>query len=110
MKKHFYSHLITIETVHIEVSNLDLSDDERKHLEKLSEENLHSKLLDTVLSELKGEDKKIFMKLVHAGDHHSTWRFLNKKTNNLEYLIKEIGGRLVANLHHDIRRTKSKSG
>lgn len=94
--------------MHVELSALDLTDDERKHLEKLSEANLHSRILDTVLSDLKGEDKKIFVKLMHAGDHNSVWRFLNKKTKDMEYQIKEIGGRIVADLHRDIKRTKSR--
>lgn len=107
MKKHFYSHLITVETVHLELSNLEMSDEERRHLADLAEANLHHTILDAVLSELDPEDKKEFLKRLHLDDHSEIWVFLAGKTKDFEKIVKEKGEELVKKLHKDIKYAKS---
>jgi len=106
--KHFYSHLVSIESVHIELSYLDMSDEEQKHLSDLSESNLHHMILNAVLSELSHEDKKVFLRQFHLDDHTGIWRFLNKKSNNIEKLIKKTGEEFIKKLHEDIQEAKKK--
>lgn len=108
MKKHFYSHLVSIDSVHVELSTLDMSDSEKKHLTDLAESNLHHTILDAVLSELTDEDKKVFLRQIHHDDHHSVWRFLNKKTRNIEALIKKTADEMIEKMHEDIKETKKK--
>lgn len=108
MKKHFYSHLVSIDSVHIELSYLDLSDKERKHLRDLAESNLHHMILDAVLSELSPEDKKVFLRQIHHDDHQAVWRFLNKKSKNIESLIKKTAEDLIDTMHKDIKEAKKK--
>lgn len=108
MKKHFYSHLVSLDTVHVELDYLDLSDHEKNHLRELSESNLHHMILDAVLSELTDEDKKVFLRQIHHDDHHAVWRFLNKKTRNIELLIKKTADEMVEKMHEDIKEAKRK--
>ena len=108
MKKHFYSHLLTIDTVHVELRDMDMTEEEAKHLAELAESNLHHTIVDTVLSELSSDDKKEFLKRLHLDDHGEIWVFLNEKSANFEYLIKEMGGRFLGRLHKDIKHTKSR--
>ena len=60
--KHFYSHLVEINEIYLSLSGMDLSEDERGHLLSLAETNIHATVINTVLSELSEEDKKIFLK------------------------------------------------
>lgn len=108
MKKHFYSHLVQIDTVHIELSDMDLTDNERDHLLQLAESNLHHKIIDAVLSQLTDDEKKVFLRQIHTDDHANVWRFLNKKSKHIESLIKETADDLIDKMHKDIKEAKKK--
>jgi hypothetical protein len=60
-KTHFYSHLVEVNTITLELDKMDLSDDERMHLGSLIDANLHHTILDVILSELNITDKQLFM-------------------------------------------------
>lgn len=104
--KQFYSHLIEIESLIVELDKLDLADEQKKHLGELIDSSLHHTILDAVLSELSEDDKRIFIKHLEEGDHQKIWQFLNEKIENIEDKIKKAGESLKEELHKDLKRAK----
>jgi len=70
--KFFYSHLIEITDISLKLKDVNLSDDEKAHLTSLIEANIHSIVIDTVLSELSSDDKKTFLKNLVSDNHEKT--------------------------------------
>ncbi|MBI4084374.1 MAG: hypothetical protein HY431_00540 [Candidatus Levybacteria bacterium] len=108
MKKHFYSHVVEMETIKIELDAMDLSPEEKEHLLSLADSNIHHSVVDTILSELSHEDKKIFLRLAALDDHNAIWRHLNKKVNDIQVKIKKTASRILTELHQDIQEAKEK--
>jgi len=108
MKKHFYNHIIATQTVIMSLDNLDLSQKEKQHLLSLVEENLHFTILDTVLSMLTEEDKKLFLTHLHTNDHHKIWGFLWTWEKNIENIIRRVGEDLLKEFHKDIKQAQRK--
>ena len=106
MNKHFYSHIVETVSVSLELGDMDLSQEERVHLISLVDANLHHVILDTVLSELSEEDKKIFLSHVAISDHDKIWKLLNEKVKGIEEKIKRAAYDLKTELHKDIKEAK----
>lgn len=104
--KQFYSHLIEIESIVLELDKFDLSEEEKIHLAQLIDSSLHHTILDAILSELKEEDKRIFLRHIHENDHDKIWQFLNGKVDNIEERIKKTADDLKKELHKDLKETK----
>ncbi len=109
MKKHFYSHIIETASVSLELGEMDLSQEERRHLVSLVESQLHHTVLDAVLSELSEEDKKTFLTHVAVNDHDKTWELLNEKIERIEEKIKKAADDLKQELHNDIKEAHKKT-
>jgi|SRR3989344_4949878 len=107
MKKYFFSHLIEIESITLELDKLDLTSGQKIHLANLIDSSLHHTILDAVLSELSKEDKKLFLKYIHENDHNKIWQFLNEKVENIEEKIKKAANGLVDEMHKDIKKIKA---
>lgn len=105
--KHFYSHIIDFSILSLELGDIDLSHDERKHLISLIEGNIHHTILDLVLSGLSESDKKIFLKHMAEEKHDKVWGFLKSKIENIEEKIKKAGEDLKKELHKDIKEVRS---
>jgi len=56
----------------------------KPHLTSLIEANIHSIVIDTVLSELSSDDKKIFLKNLVSDNHEKTLEHLNSRIGKLE--------------------------
>jgi hypothetical protein len=69
MKKHFYSHLIRLDSVHISLNDLELTVEERNELIGIMDSSIHHVILDTILSELSSYDKKLFLTHLHSQKH-----------------------------------------
>ncbi len=106
--KQFYSHLIEIESIVIELDKMDLSDAQKLHLTSLIDSSLHHTVLDAVLSELSETDKKVFLNCLKEGSHGKIWQFLNEKVDNIEDKIKKTADDLTKELHEDLRKVKNK--
>lgn len=104
--KYFYSHLIEIESIIIELDKLNLSDEQRVHLAHLIDSSLHHTVLDAILSELSEGDKRVFLKYVHEDDHDKIWKFLNEKVDNIGDKIKKAAQDLKGELHKDLKEAK----
>ncbi len=108
MTHNFYSHLVEIESVIVELDRLELSETEKKHLASLIDANLQHTILDAILSQLNQEDKKNFLKHLEEQDHQQIWQFLTAKIDNIEEKIKVAAQQLKKELHEDIKQSKNK--
>ena len=108
--KYFFSHLIEIESIIIELDKLDLSKEQKIHLTSLIDSSLHHTVLDAVLSELSDQDKRVFLNHLQEDNHDKIWKFLNEKIDKVEDKIKAIADDLKVKLHKDLQKAKKLHG
>ena len=106
----FYSHLIEIESVIVELDKMDLSKQQRLHLAQLLDSSLHHTILDAIFSQLSEDDKKVFASYLAEGHHEKIWKFLNEKVENVEDKIKSAAEDLKKQLHKDLKEAKKLHG
>lgn len=104
MSKHFYSHLVELDTLHLELDNHELSDAQKEEIKRLLDESIYHTVLEAVLSELSEEDKKVFLSHLVDDDHGKIWEFVNGKVENIEEKIKKAADDIKEKLHEDIRK------
>jgi len=109
MKRYFYSETIETASLSLALAEMDLSNEERKHLIELVQENLHHAILDSVLSELSEDDKQKFLELLAKDEDDQIWELLNKRVDNIEDKIKKTANDLSSELHSDIKESHKKS-
>lgn len=107
MKK-FYSHLVEIESLTVQLDSIDLEDHQKHELAKLIDANIHSVVMDAIFSKLSEEDKKSFASLSSSKDHEKIWDFLKSKSYDVEGEIKKAANDLKKKLHEDIQEAKQK--
>ncbi len=100
--KYFYSHLIQIESIIVELDKMDLNQEQKDHLANLIDSSLHHTVLDAVLSELSPSDKKVFINHLKEDDQSKIWEFLNGRVDNIEDKVKDAAGDLKSKLHKDL--------
>lgn len=106
---HFYTKFISVESIVQELHGLNLSEEERIHLAALIDSSIHHAILDEVLSNLKPEDKKLFLKLlVEEEEHEKIMNFLNERVDHIEDRIKKVADDLTKQMHKDIKGAKQK--
>lgn len=105
-KKHFYSHLVSLETLNIEFDTMNLSKEEKEHLLTIASSNIHFKVLDTVFSHLTTADKELLLEHMEKEDHEKTWQFLKSKIENVEEKIISSSEELMKEFLHDIQKLK----
>lgn len=110
MKKHnhFYHHLVVIDSLHSGLDSLNLEVHEKDELLMLAENNIHHAILDTMLSELTGGDKKVFLALVLSNNHNEIWKMLSFKVKDPEEKIKKVATELIKKYHEDIKEAHTK--
>ncbi len=104
--KYFYSHIISIDSLIIELDSMNLSKDEKHKLAKLIDANVHNHILDVVLSELSEADKLLLLQYLNLGDHEKSWKHLQERIENVEEKIKKAVENLKVEMHKDIRESK----
>lgn len=102
----FYSHLIEIESLIIELDSLELSDREKKHLASLVDSNLHQAILYAILDELDDKEKNMFFDHLKKNDHEKIWKLLNEKIDKVEDKIKDAADKIKEELKKDIKKAK----
>jgi hypothetical protein len=107
--KFFYTHLIETSDISLKLTEIGLSEDEKTHLTSLVEANIHSTVVDTVLSELSKEDKKIFLKNLVSNDHEKTWEHLRGRIGKVEDKIIKAVEKLKEDLIKDLIEAKKLS-
>lgn len=109
MKK-FYTHLIEIDSIIVELEKLNLSESEKLHLAGLIDSSLHHIVLDAILSELGEEDKKAFLRHLESDDQEKIWEHLNSKVDNIEDKIKKAAEGLKEEIHKDLKEAHKIKG
>lgn len=107
MNKFFYSHLIEVESLIVELDKLKLTREQKIHLSGLIDSSLYHTVLDAVLSKLSPTDKKVFLNYLREDDHSKIWEYLNEKVDNIEDKIKKAAHDLMTQLHQDLKEAKS---
>lgn len=107
--KYFYTYLIEIESILVELDKLDLAEEERAYLASLVDSSLHHTILDVVLSQLDEDDKRAFLNHLEKEDHDKIWSLLNEKVEKIEEKIKMAANDLTKQLHKDIKELKKVS-
>ncbi len=108
MKKHFYSHIIEITPLHSSLDGLELEQEEKAHLLSLIESSLHHAILDTLLSELTDEHKKVFLSFVIKNEHQDAWKLVVTNIPEAEHKIRKTAQSLIDAMHEDIQEAKMK--
>ncbi len=106
--KQFYTDLIDIQSIIVELDSLNLSPKEKHHLAALFDSSLHQTILDCVLSELNEKDKEVFIAHLRDGNHDDIWKLLNTKIDKIEDKIKQVAQNLKVEMHQDIKEAKEK--
>jgi Mg/Co/Ni transporter MgtE len=104
--KYFYSHLIEIETLIVELDELKLSEGEKKHLALLADETLHTAIIDAILSKLPEDQRRQLLEHLGLEKHDKVWQILNEHIDEVEKLIKETASKVKENLRKDIKESK----
>lgn len=105
-KKHFYSHLVETSDLTLEIANLEVDSKERVHLLSLAQANIHTTVVSEVLSSLKEEDKKIFLKNLSKNDHEKTMKHLNSKIQNVQEKLQKVIDKVKKELLEDVRQAQ----
>lgn len=107
MQQHFYSDLVKIESLHVELSRLDMKDDERDHLVMIVTATIHHSVLDTILSELSDKDKKIFLWHLSTNHNENIWKFLDEHVKDAKKKIKKVVRDILEEFATDIKGVKA---
>ncbi len=108
MKKQFYSHLISIESIIAELDQLGFDSDEKIYLANLVDTNLHHTIMDLILSELNDDEKNIFLSLLTKDDQSKIWEHLNIKIDSIENKIITASENLKEELRQDLKQAKKR--
>ncbi|HEV2339502.1 MAG TPA: hypothetical protein VGT05_01910 [Patescibacteria group bacterium] len=106
MKKQFYSHIVSVESLLIALDELSLTPEEKRNLLEIADDSLYHTILDAILSELSPLDKKTFLLHLAKDNHDEIWKFLHNTVENIETKIKLAADDLTEKLHEDIKEIK----
>ena len=108
--RHFYSHIVKIEEVTVELDELDLTDSQRKHLAEILDSTVHHIVLDTVLTKLGEEDRMTFLaKLRKDPEDQTLMTYLVERVENIEGEIDIAIVSLKEELIADIKEAKKRT-
>lgn len=107
--KQFYTHLIQITDITLDLGELEMSKEERLHLISLLEANIHTVVLHTVLTQLPPNEKNVFLGNLVINDHNKIWNHLKKNTINLEEKIVNAASKLISDMRKDIKDLRPKT-
>lgn len=108
MRKYFYSSIVTVDSLHIALEGLEISQEEKEHLEKLIDSSLYHTILNAILGELSEEDKKLFLEQLLSENDEEILAFLQKRIDHIEEKIQNAANGLIEELHKDIKEVKKK--
>lgn len=106
MKQQFYTHLVSLHTIHNAFDRLEIEQEHREELFVILESHIHHVVLDLILSELGEADKKKFMEHLAKEEHGPLWHLVSNKIEGVEDRIVEAIEAVKEELHKDIIHTK----
>lgn len=109
--KYFYSHIIEIESIVVELDQMDLSDEQKSHLATLVDSTIHHTVLDVIFTNLPEEHKTILVEKIKIDPKdREIMEFLKNNTENIEEQIKEVVEELKKELKADLAAAKKIKG
>ncbi len=109
MKQRFYSHIVELDTLIVELEEVGFEEHEKDHLVRLVDSSIYHKVMDAIMSEMNDTDKIIFLEFLSRDDHTKVWEHLHKKVENIEDKIKLAADELKAELQKDLADVKAKA-
>lgn len=106
--KYFYTHLVEIESLVVELDDLGLSAKEKKELAALVDSMIHSSIMEMIFLELNEHDKEKFIEYLKNDEKDEIWEFLNKRIDKIKDKIKTVADELKEDLKKDIKQSKRK--
>lgn len=106
MKKHFYSHLVEVESIYIELDLMGLKKEEMRELAELVDSSIHHVVINVVLTHLEEDDKRLFLSHLVSENHEEIWKLLGAKVKKAEIKIGQAVDKLKLDLRHDIHKVK----
>ncbi len=98
--------MITVDSLHVALEELEVSSEEKEHLEKLIDSSLYHTILNAILNELSEEDKKLFLENLLSENDEEILSFLQGKIDHIEEKIQKAADGLIEELHKDIKEVK----
>ena len=108
MQKHFYTHIVEIDSVYTILDLLNMNKEERDELIIIIESTIHHVVVDTVLTDLPDEDKKTFLKHLAQDKHDDIWVLLNIRMKNPEKKIFKAVHKVKKEFHADMKKILKK--
>ena len=106
MKQQFYTHLISLHTIHNGFDKLGIEQEHREELFVILESHIHHIVLDLILSELNETDKKKFLEHLAKEEHGPLWQLISERIEGVEDRITQAVEDVKEELHKDIIETK----
>ncbi|KKR87041.1 MAG: hypothetical protein UU34_C0008G0065 [Candidatus Curtissbacteria bacterium GW2011_GWA1_41_11] len=106
LQKHFYSHLVDLDSLESDLDLLTLSKSEKDELLELAHVHVHQTVMDAILNELNDADKKRFLELMAEGRDEKIWEHLNDKVEKIEDKITIAAQSIKKEMREDIRKIK----
>jgi hypothetical protein len=104
--KLFYSHIVKVESVMVKLDELDLDEEQKKHLAQLVDSTVHHTVLGVILSRLSDDDKRLFIKKLEDDPHDKAlMEFVKERVENIEEEIARETEKLIEELHEDIKQS-----
>lgn len=107
MRKTFYTHLIEIHHISLELEGTEMSEKEKNHLIKIFESAVHTSVMDHVLLSLPDEDHERFLKHADQENHDAVWEILNS-ISNIEEIIRTAAHAVRNEFLRDVQDQKKK--
>ena len=107
LQKHFYSHLVDLDSLESDLDLLTLSKSEKDELLELAHVHVHQTVMDAILNELNDYDKKRFLELMAEGRDEKIWEHLNDKVERIEDRITIAAQSIKKEMREDIKKIKT---
>lgn len=103
--KHFYTHLIDIQSVTIELDKLEMKGQHKKELAGLIDHMIHQSVMDVVMSNLSQQDQHQFVTKLKSDNPKQVMEFLKLRIADIEDQIHKALEELKKELHRDINES-----
>lgn len=103
---HFYTHLVEVEEIYLEIEKLEITKGNKKYLSTLVESSVHHTIVNAVLSELPNDQKKLVINHLLKKNHHGVWKVIGPKKDLVENKIKKTFKELKNEILKDIKDSK----
>lgn len=103
MKRHFYTHLLDITTIHAHFDRLHIVGNERRELLEIAHMTIHHAVVGGILDVLKDPQKKNMIVLIEQNaPHEHIWTLLRAHVPDPEHTVQQLIGSVIDHLCEDV--------